>query len=76
MLRFAVVSARTAAAVLYMYNVLARNELGAKTTPAFVEEKNETPPRPDAISLRQRATPFIDMLRRCEKDGTEIVWGV
>lgn len=29
-----------------------------------------------AISLRQRALPFIDMLRRCEKAGTEIVWGV
>lgn len=34
------------------------------------------PPRFDAISLRQRAVPFIDMLRRCEKADKEIVWGV
>jgi len=46
---------------------------------AAVEEariKGEAPPRSDAVSLRQRAVPFIDMLRRCEKAGKEIVWGV
>ena len=31
-------------------------------------------PQAEAISLRQRALPFIDMLRRCEKAGKEIVW--
>lgn len=33
-------------------------------------------PRFGDVSLRQRAVPFIDMLRRCEKAGKEIVWGV
>ena len=28
------------------------------------------------ISLRQRAKPFLDMLRRCERADAEIVWGV
>ncbi len=28
------------------------------------------------ISLRQRAKPFIDMLRRCHQAGEDIVWGV
>ncbi len=28
------------------------------------------------VSLRQRAVPFIDMLKRCEQAGKEIVWGV
>lgn len=28
------------------------------------------------ISLRQRAKPFLDMLRRCERADEEIVWGV
>ena|SRR4051794_8989398 len=32
--------------------------------------------RSDAVGLRQRAAPFIDMLRRCEKAGEDIVWGV
>src|SRR5437870_7498369 len=34
------------------------------------------PPKFEAISLKQRALPFIDMLRRCEKEKKEIVWGV
>jgi hypothetical protein len=30
----------------------------------------------EGVTLRQRAVPFLDMLRRCEKAGKEIVWGV
>ena len=30
----------------------------------------------DAISLRQRALPFLDMLRRCQQAGEEVLWGV
>jgi hypothetical protein len=46
---------------------------------AAIEEakaKGQTPPHFDPVSLRQRAVPFIEMLRRCEKAGQEIVWGV
>ena len=38
--------------------------------------RGEEPPKAEEISLRQRATPSIDMLRRCQKADTEIVWGV
>jgi len=38
--------------------------------------KGQVPPRFDAVSLRQRAVPFIDMLKRCSAAGKEIVWGV
>lgn len=38
--------------------------------------KGEVPPKFEAVSLRQRAVPFVDMLRRCQKDDKEIVWGV
>jgi hypothetical protein len=38
--------------------------------------KGEVPPTFKDVSLRQRAVPFIDMLRRCEKAGADIVWGV
>ena len=33
-------------------------------------------PPTETVSLRQRAVPFIDMLRRCQKADQEIVWGV
>lgn len=50
----------------------------AEHTAALEEAKvkGEPAPRTDAVSLRQRAVPFLDMLRRCEKAGQEIVWGV
>lgn len=38
--------------------------------------KGDVPPRAPEVSLRQRAVPFIDMLRRCRKADREIVWGV
>lgn len=38
--------------------------------------KGEPPPKFDAIGLRQRAHPFIEMLHRCEQAQREIVWGV
>ena len=39
-------------------------------------DKGEPAPRLEAVSLRQRAVPLMDMLHRCEKAGHEIVWGV
>ena len=30
----------------------------------------------DALGLRQRAMPFIDMLQRNYKSGDDVVWGV
>jgi hypothetical protein len=30
----------------------------------------------DNVSLRQRAVPFVDMLRRASGAGKEVVWGV
>ena len=45
---------------------------------AVDEAKAAGKPAPKApdVSLRQRAVPFIDMLKRCEKAGADIVWGV
>ncbi len=31
--------------------------------------------RKDAVWLRQRAAPFIDMLRRSAAEGVDVVWG-
>lgn len=29
----------------------------------------------DTVSLHQRARPFIDLLRRCEKEKADVTWG-
>ena len=41
-----------------------------------LKKQGQALPRTDNVSLRQRAVPFLDMLRRCQKADTEIVWGV
>lgn len=40
------------------------------------QARGETTPAFDPVSLRMRATPFIEMLQRAEKAGVEVVWGV
>ena len=36
----------------------------------------DVPHNDSAVALRQRALPFMDMLRRCHQADQEIVWGV
>jgi hypothetical protein len=39
------------------------------------QEKGEPAPRFEGIALRQRALPFIEMIKRSQKEEKEIVWG-
>ena len=62
------------AAIAALETALAQEDADLKA--AAQSAQGELAPRAEVISLRQRATPFIDMLRRCHKAGKEIVWGV
>lgn len=64
------------AAIAALEAAIVKEEAEQKAAVADALARSEPPPRFEAISLRQRALPFIEMLRRCEKAGTEIVWGV
>lgn len=55
---------------------IAKEEADQKALVEEAKAKGEVPPRFDAVSLRQRAVPFLDMLRRCEQAGADVVWGV
>ena len=55
---------------------IAGEEAEQKAAIEDAKAKGQVPPRFDAVSLRQRAVPFIDMLKRCSAAGKEIVWGV
>jgi len=65
-----------APAVAALESAITQEEAEHKALIDEAKAKGEVPPRFDAVSLRQRAVPFLDMLRRCEKAGKEIVWGV
>jgi hypothetical protein len=63
-------------AVQALEDAIAREEQEQKAMIDEAKAKGEVPPRFDSVSLRQRAVPFLDMLRRCSAAGKEIVWGV
>jgi regulator of protease activity HflC (stomatin/prohibitin superfamily) len=64
------------AAAAALEAAIAQEEAQRKAAEAEAAAKGEELPEPEGVSLRQRATPFIEMLRRCENAGKEIVWGV
>jgi regulator of protease activity HflC (stomatin/prohibitin superfamily) len=64
------------AAIAALEAAIVREEAEQKHAAEQAAARGEDPPRIDGISLRQRAVPFIEMLRRCEKAEKEIVWGV
>lgn len=39
-------------------------------------DRGEKPPPREAVSLRQRAWPLIEMMKRAQQADKEIVWGV
>jgi len=55
---------------------IAQEEAEHKAIIDEAKAKGQVAPRFKGVSLRQRAVPFIDMLRRCSQAGKEIVWGV
>ncbi|MES2483169.1 MAG: DUF1840 domain-containing protein [Pseudomonadota bacterium] len=64
----------TAAAALEQ--AIAREEAQQQAQIGEARAAGKEPVAFEGISLRQRAFPMIDMLRRCAAAGREIVWGV
>jgi hypothetical protein len=64
------------AAVQALEAAIAREETEHKAAVEEAKGKGQVPPTLGEVSLRQRAVPFLDMLRRCSTAGKEIVWGV
>lgn len=64
------------AAVDAIHAAVASDEARQKRLKEEAAQRGELPPDFEAVSLRMRAAPFIEMLQRCEKAGVDIVWGV
>jgi regulator of protease activity HflC (stomatin/prohibitin superfamily) len=65
-----------AGAIAALEQAIAQEEAEQQAATDEAKAKGQVAPRFDNVSLRQRAVPFIDMLRRADKAGKEIVWGV
>lgn len=71
-----ILPAEMPAAVSALEAAIARDEADHQAAIEEARAKGQVPPASDAVTLRQRAVPFIDMLKRCEQAGKEVVWGV
>lgn len=65
-----------AAAIAALEAAITKEEAERKAAIEKALTENQSPPQFDGVSLHQRTLPFIEMLRRCEKANTEVVWGV
>src|SRR5690242_12976704 len=66
--------AQMPAAIAAIERAIAREEADQQAAIDAAKAKGQVPPTFGDVSLRQRAVPFLDMLRRCEQAGKEIVW--
>jgi hypothetical protein len=57
-------------------NAVQLEEAQQKETIAQARAENLPAPRFEAISLRQRTLPFMDMVRQCLEAKEAITWGV
>jgi hypothetical protein len=64
------------AAMSALEAAIVQEETQQKAAKQAALSRGETPPRMEGISLRQRAVPLIEMLRRCEAANQPITWGV
>ena len=63
------------AAIAALHSAILQEEEARARLEREAHERGETPARPQGITLRHRALPFIDMMQRCQQAGREIVWG-
>ncbi|MFZ9184220.1 MAG: DUF1840 domain-containing protein [Hylemonella sp.] len=64
------------AAIEALQAAIAKEEAEQKAAQQESSGRAEPSLNHEAVSLRQRASPFIDMMQRCHRADKEIVWGV
>jgi regulator of protease activity HflC (stomatin/prohibitin superfamily) len=71
-----ILPAQMLAAIQALNAVIAREEADQQAAILEAKAKGDVAPSFEAISLRKRAGPFIEMLQRCAKENASITWGV
>ena len=64
------------AAIAALERAVAEDDAAQQQRLQEAKAAGEKLPRSETVSLRQRAVPFIDMLKRCHQADMEVVWGV
>ncbi len=64
------------AAIEALTAAIDKEEAQQQAAIAHAKAQGEAAPVFDAVSLRKRAWPFVEMLQRCMKEKASLVWGV
>ena len=64
------------AAIAALEAAMARDEEERVLRVKEARDAGEAEPKFEGVSLRQRALPMVEMLKRCHKADKEMVWGV
>jgi alpha-beta hydrolase superfamily lysophospholipase len=64
------------AAINALTAAITREEAEQQAAIADAKAKGGVVPRFEAISLRKRAWPLVEMLQRCAKENAPVTWGV
>lgn len=64
------------AAIEALTQAIAQDEAQRQAAKAAAQTQNAPATALEAVSLRVRAWPFVEMLQRCHKAGAAITWGV
>lgn len=70
-----VTAAQAPAAIAALQAAIAAEEAQPKQR-VDSDEEDEHSAKGTGVSLRQRAAPFIDILKRSAAEGKDVVWGV
>jgi Domain of unknown function (DUF1840) len=71
-----VLSEQMPAAITALTNAIAQEEAEQAAAIAAAKAEGAVPPTFDAVNLRKRAWPFVEMLQRCVKENASVTWGV
>jgi Domain of unknown function (DUF1840) len=64
------------AAVSALTTAITQEEAAQQVAIDQAKAKGDVPPRFEAVSLRKRTWPMVEMLERCAKENAPITWGV
>ena len=64
------------ASITALEAAISKDEADQKTASDDAAGRGEKVGKAEGISLRQRAVPMLDLMRRSQKEGADIVWGV
>ncbi len=71
-----ILPAEMPAALQALEQAIADDEARQRAEAEEAKARGQEPPRAEAVSLRQRAVPLMEMMRRCARADREITWGV